>query len=58
MNNIHVYSIQTYEKQISHVYYYQIMTHEVCDVKCKGTIDVISTREIAEGTKAKDQERT
>jgi hypothetical protein len=31
MNDISVYSIQTYEKQISHNYYYQIVTHEVCD---------------------------
>jgi hypothetical protein len=31
MNDIRVYFIQTYEKQISHDYYYQIMTHEVCD---------------------------
>jgi len=33
MNDIHVYSIQTYEKKISHNYYYQIMTNEICDVK-------------------------
>jgi hypothetical protein len=32
MNDIHDYSIQTYEKLISNDYYYQIMTHEVCDV--------------------------
>ncbi len=31
MNDIHVYFIQTYEKQISHNYYCQIMTHEICD---------------------------
>jgi hypothetical protein len=31
MNDIHVYSIQTYEKQISHDYYSQIVIHEVCD---------------------------
>jgi len=30
--DIHVYSIWTYEKQISHNYYCQIITHEVCDV--------------------------
>jgi hypothetical protein len=57
MNDIYVYFIQTYEKQISHDYYYQIMIHEVCDVKCRSTIDVIFTRETTEGTKAKDQER-
>jgi hypothetical protein len=28
MNNIRVYSIQTYEKQILRDYYCQIMTHE------------------------------
>jgi hypothetical protein len=32
MNDIHVYSIQTYEKQILHDYYCQIVPHEVCDV--------------------------
>jgi len=32
MNDIHVFSIQTYEKQISHDYYYQIMAHEAYDV--------------------------
>jgi hypothetical protein len=32
MNDIHDYSIQTYEKLILHNYYYQIVTHEVCDV--------------------------
>jgi len=32
MNDIHVYSIRTYEKQILHNYYYQIVTYEVCDV--------------------------
>ncbi len=31
MNDIHVYSIQTYENQILHNYYCQIMAHEVCD---------------------------
>jgi hypothetical protein len=31
MNDIHVYSIQTYEKLISHHYYHQIVTHEICD---------------------------
>jgi hypothetical protein len=31
MNDIHVYSIQTYENQISHDYYCQIATHEICD---------------------------
>jgi hypothetical protein len=31
MNDSHVYSIRTYEKQISYDYYCQIMTHEVCD---------------------------
>jgi hypothetical protein len=31
MNDICVYFIQTYEKQISHDYYCQIMTHEVYD---------------------------
>jgi len=31
MNGIHVYSIRIYEKQISHDYYCQIVTHEVCD---------------------------
>jgi hypothetical protein len=36
MNDIHVYSIQTYEKHISHNYYCQIMTHEVCDDGQKG----------------------
>jgi hypothetical protein len=30
MNDIYVYYIQTYEKQILHDYYCQI--HEVCDV--------------------------
>jgi hypothetical protein len=36
MNGIRIYSIQTYEKQISHNYYCQIVTHEVCDVyTCK-----------------------
>jgi len=32
MNDIYVYYIQTYEKQILHDYYCQIMTHEVYDV--------------------------
>jgi hypothetical protein len=32
MNDIRDYSIQTYEKQISHDYYYQIVTHEIYDV--------------------------
>ncbi len=32
LNDIRVYSIQTYEKKISHDYYCQIVTHEVCDV--------------------------
>jgi len=32
MNDICVYSIQTYEKQILGDYYCQIMTHEICDV--------------------------
>jgi len=31
MNDIHVYSIWTYEKQILHDNYHQIMAHEVCD---------------------------
>jgi len=31
MNDICVYSIQTYEKEILHNYYCQIVTHEVCD---------------------------
>jgi hypothetical protein len=31
MNDIHVYSIQTYEKHFSHDYYCQIVTHEVFD---------------------------
>jgi hypothetical protein len=30
MNDIYVYSLQSYEKQISHDYYCQIITHEVC----------------------------
>jgi hypothetical protein len=33
MNYIRVYSIQTYEKHISHYNYCQIVTHEICDVK-------------------------
>jgi hypothetical protein len=32
MNDIRVYSIWTYEKQILHDYYCKIVTHEVCDV--------------------------
>jgi hypothetical protein len=32
MSDICVYSIRTYEKQILHNYYCQIVTHEVCDV--------------------------
>jgi hypothetical protein len=35
MNDICVYLIRTYEEQISHNYYYQIMIHEVCDEKEK-----------------------
>jgi hypothetical protein len=31
MNDICAYSIWTYEKQISHDNYYQIVTHEICD---------------------------
>jgi hypothetical protein len=31
MNDIHVYSIRIYEKQILHDYYCQIITHEVYD---------------------------
>jgi len=31
MNDIHVYFIWTYENQILHNYYYQIITYEVCD---------------------------
>jgi hypothetical protein len=31
MNDIHVYSTWTNEKQISHDYYCQILTHEVFD---------------------------
>jgi hypothetical protein len=31
MNDICVYSIQTYEKQILHNYYCQIVIHEVSD---------------------------
>jgi len=31
MNDIRVYSIQTYGKQNLHDYYYQIVTYEVCD---------------------------
>jgi len=33
MNDIRVYSIRTYEKQIYHDYYCQIVAHEVCDLK-------------------------
>jgi hypothetical protein len=32
MNDVHVYSIWTYEKKISYDYYCQIVAHEVCDV--------------------------
>jgi hypothetical protein len=39
MNYIHVYSIQTYEKQISHDYYCQILTHEFCDVGGLGNLN-------------------
>jgi hypothetical protein len=31
MNDIYVYSIQTFEKKISHDDYCQIVAHEVCD---------------------------
>jgi hypothetical protein len=31
MNDIRVFSIQTYETQILHDYYYQIVTHSICD---------------------------
>jgi hypothetical protein len=31
MNDMHVYSIQTYEKKNLHNCYGQNMTHEVCD---------------------------
>ncbi len=31
MNDIYVYFIRTYEKKISHNYYYQIVAHEICD---------------------------
>jgi hypothetical protein len=31
MNDMCVYSIQIYEKQMSYDYYCQIMVHEVCD---------------------------
>jgi hypothetical protein len=37
MNDIRIYSIWTYEKQISHDYYYQVVTHEVCDVCSSNT---------------------
>jgi hypothetical protein len=33
MNDIYVYSIQTYEKKILHDYYCQIVTHEIYDVR-------------------------
>jgi hypothetical protein len=33
MNNIRFYVIRTYEKQILHNYYYQIVTHEGCDAR-------------------------
>jgi hypothetical protein len=32
MNYIRAYSIKTYENKISHDYYCQIVTHEICDV--------------------------
>jgi hypothetical protein len=32
MNDIRVCSIKTYEKKVLLDYYYQIVTHEVCDV--------------------------
>jgi hypothetical protein len=32
MNDICVYFIRNYEKKISHDYYYQIVTHEICNV--------------------------
>jgi len=32
MNYIRAYSIRIYEKEISHNYYCQIVTHEICDV--------------------------
>jgi hypothetical protein len=32
VNDIHVYSIETFEFIFLHNYYYQIMTHEVCYV--------------------------
>jgi hypothetical protein len=35
MNDIRVYSIRTYEKQILHDYYCQIVTHGVCDFGTK-----------------------
>jgi hypothetical protein len=31
MNDNHVYSIQSYENQISHNYYSQIVIHEICE---------------------------
>jgi hypothetical protein len=31
MKDIRVYFMRTYEKQISHDYYYQTMTHQICD---------------------------
>ncbi len=31
MNDIHAYSIWTYEKKISHDCYWQIVAHDVCD---------------------------
>jgi hypothetical protein len=42
-------------KKIHTTIYCQIVTHEVCDAKCRNTIGVISTRETIEGTKAKGQ---
>jgi hypothetical protein len=32
MNDIHVCSIWTHEKQILHDYHCQIVAHEVCDI--------------------------
>jgi hypothetical protein len=57
MNDIHVYSILTYEKKNSHDYYCLIVTHEICDAKCRSTTYVISIRETIEGTKAIGQEK-
>jgi hypothetical protein len=41
MNDIHIYSIRTYEKKISHDYYYQIMAHEVYDVITTPNLGVV-----------------